>query len=253
MNAPSRSLTATSTLRDLVLHDFAHQARGDLAALRHDGFAGLVVDRVRQLQADQIVVDIPQQFAVFDVDFADAVERAQNLLVGFETERAQKHRTVKLALAVDTYVKQILVVVLELDPASAIRDDLAEVVALGRDAFEEDAGRTVQLADDHALGAVDDERAVVRHQRNFAEEDFLLLDIANALLAGFRVFGVNGQADGDFERSGISHATLFALGLIVFQLQADRVAALVAEGDDIAVESAAMVAENVARRETDRS
>ena len=71
--------------------------------------------------------------------------------------------------------------------------------------------------------------------------------------AGFGVFGVDGEADGDFERSGISHATLFALGLIVFQLQADRVAALVAEGDDVAVESAAMVAENVARDGTDRS
>ena len=48
-------------LRDLVLDDFPHQAGGDLAALRNDGFAGLVVDGVGQLQADEILVDIPEQ------------------------------------------------------------------------------------------------------------------------------------------------------------------------------------------------
>ena len=63
MKAPSRSFDGDLDVRDLVLHDFAHQARGDLAALRHDGFAGLVIDRVRKLQADQIFVDIPKQFA----------------------------------------------------------------------------------------------------------------------------------------------------------------------------------------------
>ena len=236
-------------VRDLVLQDFAHQARGDFAALRHDGFAGLVVDGVRKLQADEVLVDIPEQFAVFDLDLADAVERAEDLLVGFETERAQKDRTVELALAVDADIEQVLGVVFEFDPAAAVRNDLAEVVTLRRDALEEDAGRTVQLTDDDALGAVDDERAVVRHQRNFAEEDFLFLDVADALLAGFGILGVDGEADGDFERRGIGHATLFALGLIVLQLQADRVAALVAEGDDVAVEGAAMMAENIAGME----
>ena len=49
--------------------------------------------------------------------------------------------------------------------------------------LEKHARRTVQLRNDDALGAVDDERAVVGHQRNFAEEDFLFLDVANALLA----------------------------------------------------------------------
>ncbi len=246
MNAPSRSLAATSTCSDLVLDDFAHQAGGDLAALRNHGLARLVVDGVGQLQADEILVDLPHDFAVFDVDLADPVKRLQDLLVGFEPERAQKNGTVKFALTVDTYIKKVLVVVLELDPAAPVRNDLAEIVALGRDALEEHARRTMQLADNHAFGAVDDERAVVRHQRNFAEEDFLFLDVPDALGAGFRVFRVDREADGDLERRGISHATLFALGLIVFQLQAHRVAALVAEGDDIAVEGAAMMAENVA-------
>ena len=249
MKAPSRSFDGHFHLRDLVLDDFLHQAGGDLAALRHHGFARLVVDGVRELQADQVVVDIPESLLSLMRTFADAVERAQDLFVGFEAKRAQKDRTVEFALAVDTYVQQILGVVLELDPASAVGNDFAEEVALRRDALEEDAGRTMQLADDDALGAVDDERAVVRHQRDFAEEDFLLFDVADAFLAGFGVFGVNREPDGDLERRGISHAPLFALGLIVFQLQADRIAALVAERDDVAVERAAVVAEDVARME----
>ncbi len=105
----------------------------------------------------------------------------------------------------------------------------------------------MQLADDHALRSVDDERAVLRHQRDVAEEHFLLFDVANALVAGFRVLVVNGQADRDLERRGIGHAALFAFRHVVLQLQAHRVAALVAEVGRVGVVSAALAAEHVAR------
>ncbi len=213
----------------------------------------LVVMACDSFSADQAVGDLPEQLLVLDGDVADVVERAQNLGVGLETQRAQEHGAVEFALAVDTDVQQVLVVVFEFDPASAVRNDLAEEIALRRNALEEHAGRAVQLRNDHALGAVDDEGAVVGHQRNFAEEDFLLLDVADGLVAGFGVLGVNRQADGDLERSGVGHAALFALGHVVFQLQAHRVAALVAEGDDVLVERAAVVAQHVARDGTDRS
>ena len=116
-------------------------------------------------------------------------------------------------------------------------------------ALEEHAGRTVQLRNDDALGAVDDEGAVVGHQRDFAEEDLLLLDVADRLGAGLGVLVVNGKPDGDLERRGVSHAALFALGHVVFQLQADRIAAAVAESDDVLVERSAAVAEHVADME----
>ena len=57
------------------------------------------------------------------------------------------------------------------------------------------------------------------------------------------------QADGDLQRSGVRHAALFALRHIVFQLQAHGIAAAVAEGDDVLVERAAAVAQNVAGME----
>ncbi len=161
----------------------------------------------------------------------------------------EEYRTVEFALTVNADVKEVFVVVFKLNPASAVRDDLAEEIALGGNTFEEHAGRTVQLADDDAFGAVHDKRPVVCHQRDFAEEDFLFLDVANALGAGFRVLGVDGKTNRDLEWRGISHATLLALGLIVLQLQAYGIAALVAEGNNVLVKSAAMVAEDVARME----
>ena len=118
-----------------------------------------------------------------------------------------------------------------------------------RHALEEHAGRAVQLRNDDALGAVDDEGAVVGHQRNFAEEDFLLLDVADGLVAGLGILVENGQPDGDLERSGVGHAALFALGHVVFQLQAHGIAAAVAESDDILVERSAAVAQHIADME----
>src|SRR5262249_45711452 len=93
---------------------------------------------------------------------------------------------------------------------------------------------------------VDDERTVLRHQRNIAKENFLLFDIADALVAGLGIFVVNRQPDRDLERSGIGHAALFALGYVIFQLQANRITALVAEVRRIGVVCAALLAEHVA-------
>src|ERR1035437_6860493 len=82
----------------------------------------------------------------------------------------------------------------------------------------------VELGDDDAFGPVDDEGAVLAHQRDVAKEDFLLLHVAQALDAGLRILVVDLEADGDLERSGVGHAALFALRLVVLQLQADGVA-----------------------------
>ena len=59
-----------------------------------------------------------------------------------------------------------------------------------------------QLADDDALAAVDDERAVLRHQREVAHKDFAFLDLAGLVV---------GQADQHLERRGIGHIALAAL------------------------------------------
>src|SRR6202034_2473599 len=104
--------------------------------------------------------------------------------VRLHSQRAQENRAQEFALAVDAHVKNVLRVVLELYPRAAVGNDLPEEIAAVVGRLEKHARRTVQLADDYALGAVDDERPVLRHQRNVAEENFLLLDVADRLRAG---------------------------------------------------------------------
>ena len=140
---------------------------------------------MRELHADQAVADLPEQLALLERDGGELVESANDIGIGLQAEGAQKHRAVELALAVDTDIQQVLVVVFELDPAAAVRNDLAEEVALRLNAFKEHARRTMQLRNNDALGTVDDERAVLGHQRNFAEEHFLFLDVADGLVCRF--------------------------------------------------------------------
>ncbi len=104
----------------------------------------------------------------------------------------------------------------------------------------------MQLRNDDALRPVDDERAVLRHQRNVAIEDFLLLDVANGLRAGIGILVINRQPNGNFERRGVRHAALLAFIHVILQLHGHGVAALVAERRRVLVERAALVANDVA-------
>jgi len=94
-------------------------------------------------------------------DAALDIQKAQ----GAEECRRQKFPAAFLAVEID--VKQIARVKLRLIPRTAVGND-AEAVQdfpvgmLG--GLERDARRPVQLADHHALGPVDDERALWRHQ-----------------------------------------------------------------------------------------
>ena len=98
----------------------------------------------------------------------------------------------------------------------------------------------MELRDDDALGAVDDERAVVGHQRDVAEEDLLLLGVAHHARARLGVLVVDEEAEGDLERHGEGHAALLALGDRVLELQVDRVAADVALRHPVLVDEAAL-------------
>lgn len=82
--------------------------------------------------------------------------------------------------------------------------------------IEEHARRAVQLRDDHALGAVDDEGTVAGHQRNFAEIDLLLLHVLDRL--GRRLAVVDHQTHGHAQRRAIAHAALTAFTLVKHRL-----------------------------------
>ena len=169
------------------------------------------------------------------------VELAEDRLVGLQAQRPQEDRRRELALPVDPHEEDGLLVVLELHPGAAVRDDLGQV-PVGRLLREEDARGPVELRDDDALRAVDDERAVLGHQRDVAEEDLLFLGVPHRLDARLRVLVVDEEAEGHLERDRVGHPPLLALGHGVLHLQVDRVAADVAEGDLVRILRAALVA-----------
>ena len=104
----------------------------------------------------------------------------------------------------------------------------------------------MELRHDDALGAVDDERAVLGHQRDVAEVDLLLLDVADGLRAGLRILVPDDQADGDLQGHGERHAALLALVDVVLQLERDGVAADIAHVALDDVRAAAARAEHFA-------
>src|SRR5208283_4274972 len=240
---------------DLRLLNFFQNGMADLAAGVRHFIARLRLDAVRQLHANEIRrlvgcrIERPEELVVANHEAVGGVEGLENVFAGAQAKGAQENRAQEFALAVDAHVEHVLLVVFEFDPGSAIGNDFAEEVRAVVRGLKEHARRAVQLADDNALGAVDDEGAVLRHQRNVSEEDFLLFDVADGAGAGLGVLVPDGKPHGDLERSGIGHAALLALGHVVLQLQADWIAALVAEVGRIRVVRAAFVAEHFAGME----
>ena len=117
----------------------------------------------------------------------------------------------------------VLGVELDVEPGAAIRNDaggeqeLARGMGLALVVIEEHAGRTVHLRNDDALGAVDDERAVVGHERDVAHVDILLLDVLDGAGAGLFVDIEHDQPQLHLERRGIGHAALAALVDVVLR------------------------------------
>ena len=108
-------------------------------------------------------------------------EAGKNLHRG-HTQSLQQNRPGHLAAAVNTEEENILRIELEVEPGAAVRNhsgreqQLAGGVSLALVIFKENARGAVQLGDDNSLRAVDDERALLGHERDLAHVDFILPD-----------------------------------------------------------------------------
>jgi hypothetical protein len=133
-------------------------------------------------------------------------------------EGLEEHGDVLLALAVEADADQVALVDLELQPGAAAGDHARGVdVLVGGlvgGALEVDARAADQLGDDDALGAVDDEGALRRHEREVAHEDRLALDLTGVVV---------GELGGDVERGGVGEVLLLALLHGVLRVVEDRV------------------------------
>src|SRR5262245_62706825 len=105
----------------------------------------------------------------------------------------QQNRCMKLAATVDAYIKNVTRVKLKIDPRTAIGDhpggieQLSASMSLSFVVFEEDPWGTVKLANDNPFGSVNHERAVLGHQGNLTEVNFLFFHVFDAAGAGLRV------------------------------------------------------------------
>ena len=107
---------------DLRLLNFLQNRGRNLASGVNDFFSALGLDAVGKLQAKQVgrTLDVrlhcPVNLLVANRDLVDGVERAENVLIRTQAESAQKNCAEKLALAIDTDIQRVLLVVLELHP-----------------------------------------------------------------------------------------------------------------------------------------
>ena len=134
----------------------------------------------------------------------------------------EQNRTGHLAAAVDTEVKNILRIEFEVEPRTAIGNhargekQLPRRMGLALIVLEEDAGRAMQLADDDAFRTVDDERALFRHQRNFAHVNIVFTDFLDR--AGLGCFAViDLKTDLGAKAAAIGQAAELAFGHVEFR------------------------------------
>ena len=193
-------------------------ARGDAAAGFDDD--RLAIDEVEveglaaQALGHQLELDA---FLGVDMEQVGLEELGQHLFV-VVTQRAQQHGHRQLAATVDAGEQRVLRVELEVQPRAAVRDhagavqQLARAVGLAAVVVEEHARRTVQLRDDDALGAVDDEGAVAGHERDLAHVDLLLLHVLDGL--GRRLTVIDHQPHGHAQRRAVAEAAVAALAFV---------------------------------------
>ncbi len=107
-----------------------------------------------------------------------AFEEFNYLVVGLRAEDTQKRGDRELALAVNTTENSAVSVGFDLHPYTASWYDLGTKIVLAFDLItsEENTEGTSQLWSDDAFDAIDDESAVIRHQRDLREKHFLLFD-----------------------------------------------------------------------------
>jgi len=205
-----------------VLDDVPHGLDRELAVLADQHLAaGTLHLPGAALPDEQLGIHLLQQIAAVDADDFRPVKNAQQFLLGV-AEGLEQHRRQNLAAPVNARIDQILVIKLNVEPRTPVGNHPAgkKLLAGGGErgrsgGVVENSRRAVKLRNNHPLGAVDDEGAVLGHDRNLSEIDLLLLHIAHGLHAVGLVPG--HEANCDLEGRRVGHAPLQALLHIVFE------------------------------------
>jgi len=214
-HAADDELVRNGDAGDACRLELAHVLGGDPLVLGNDQLASLVDDvETGDFTAQAIRHQLEIDGLIHQLEGVEGKELGEDLLRRV-AERLQQDRDRHLATAVDPEIQIVLRVELEIEPRPAVGDDarreqqFARAVRLALVVLEEHAGRTVQLADDDALGAVDDEGAVLGHERDLAHVDLLLLELLDGRTGRLAVH--DHQTHLGAQRRGVVEAALLAL------------------------------------------
>jgi hypothetical protein len=178
-------------------------------------FIGAAVEHRKEAGSPRVgsradVASVGMRFGAKEGEGGSIAKVALKVFWGKGSQGAQKDGDGNGPLAIELDGDIVALSGLKLHPGATIGDEfsLAQQAPCGPILFgvKVDAGRADQLADDNALGAVDDKGAVLGHEgkvakENLAHDGLVLLAVVEEGL--------------DVEGSGIGHVALDALGLAV--------------------------------------
>ncbi|MNU94438.1 hypothetical protein D3C71_844210 [compost metagenome] len=207
-----------ANVRGTRLFQFAGVASRDTLVLGHNNLARLVGDvKTGHFTTQTLGHKFHLCTAVHQTEVIVDEEVRQDRF-WIQADGLEQDRDRHLAATVHAEVQDVLGVELEVEPRTTVRNDacreqqLARAVGLALVMLEKHTRRTVQLRDDHALGAVDDERALVGHQGHFTHVDLLLLHFLDHLgLRGRGLAVINDQLHLGAHSRGESQTTGLAL------------------------------------------
>ena len=140
-------------------------------------------------------------FVIFDFERFNGIKKPDNVFPVFITEGTQKYRTEYAFFAVNLRVDKLtLLVDFKFQPGTPVRND-----PRGKYAFfmaENNAGRTVNLRNNDALGPVNNEGSPLGHDGDIPHVNVFLADFSGLL---------EDQVDPRFQRQGIGKALLLAV------------------------------------------
>ncbi len=129
----------------------------------------------------------------------------------------EQGRDRQFALTVNPDIDDVFGVKFEIEPRAAVRNDpsrkqkLARTVGLAAIMVEQNTRRTVHLRYNHTLCAIDNESAIIRHERHIAHVNVLLFNIENRAGFGFLIDLKHDEAQGHFHRRSIGDPALLTL------------------------------------------
>ena len=234
-------------LVDLVAADAAEVVAAEVEEQALDQLLGVVTGR--RVARAQLLVDLDQRFLtgvgavlleragdVGELARVDTREDRADLVVALVADGTEQLGRLQLALAIDLDVQLAAGGSLELEPRATVRDDLGVVQhsARGRilDAGVVHARRADELADHDALGAVDDERAFLGHEREVAHVHALALDLAGLLDEQLDPY-VERLRVGQVTRAALQLGVLGRLELVLLEAELHDPAGEVLDGADL--------------------